>query len=117
MLLMQILSTLVRQWRECRMVERILVALLVSGLVVSLVASALYGALATAAAFGLIVLCRTGLFTSRYQRKAMSALKPLRQVWSEERQRDRNLAELAEKVMTTGIPLGCARSIRGSLLT
>lgn len=75
MLLMQIVSSLVRQWRVCGLIERVLVVCFVSGLVISLTASTFYGALVVAAAFGLLVLYRTGLRASSYQKAASSQRK------------------------------------------
>jgi hypothetical protein len=68
MILMQILTSFAYQWRDYRVFERVLMAFFVIGLVLSLVVSALYGALLAAVAFWLIVLSRTGLVASRYQK-------------------------------------------------
>lgn len=106
MLLMQILSSLARQWRECGVLERVLVAVLVSALVLSLVASAFYGALVVAAAFGLIVLSRTGLMASPYKKMVGSAIKPLYQLRSEERKRDSDLQELVGRFVKAQPPSG-----------
>jgi hypothetical protein len=62
MLLMQIISSLIRQWRVCRLLERVLVVCFAGGFVVSLTASRFYGALVVAVAFGLLVMYRTGLW-------------------------------------------------------
>jgi hypothetical protein len=70
MLLMQIMSSFARDWRECGIVERVLVACFVSGVVIALAASAFFGALVTAVAFGLFVLYRTGLLAPPYQKRS-----------------------------------------------
>lgn len=104
MLLLQILSSLVRQWRVCCGLERILIVLIPVGVVVAVVGSAVGGAFLTAAAFGLIVLVRTGAIASRYQQRVARAVKPLYQLRSEERRRDADLQELLAGVLSAQRP-------------
>lgn len=104
MLLMQIVSSLIRQWRLCDLIERVLVVCFVSGLVVSLIASTFDGAVLVAAAFGLFVLYRTGLLASPYQKAVGRALKPFYSLRVEERERDSSLLGFAGELATVRPP-------------
>lgn len=104
MLLMQIVNSLVRQWREVGLCDRILSACFLSGVIIGLAVSSLPGAIMVAVSFGLLVLLRTGLLMTRSQRKMREALEPLQSLRLEEQQRENNIVTFASQLNATQPP-------------
>jgi hypothetical protein len=104
MLLMQIVNSLVRQWREVGLCDRILSACFLSGVIIGLAVSSLAGSIMVAVSFGLLVLLRTGLLMTRRQRKMRNALEPLQSLRLEEQQRENNIVTFASQLNATQPP-------------
>ncbi len=104
MILMQIVNSLVRQWREVGLCDRILSACFFGGVIIGLAVSSLAGSLMVAVSFGLLVLLRTGLLMTRRQRKMRDALEPLQSLRLEEQQRENNIVMFASHLNATQPP-------------